>query len=89
MTKNTKLGFNIRQRMSEIKHDFDAAGYWGWVSFIRASILSGIVYPSDIVEEAIAISGSHLESEFAFLIDEGENEHWYKSSDGRLSVLRH
>ena len=86
MQKNTKHGFSILKRMNDLKHDFDAAGYRGWESFIRASILSGIVYPSTIVDEAIAISGNHLESQFSLLIGEAENELWHKSPDGRLSV---
>ena len=86
MKNNTEFGFGIRQIASELKRVFDSAGYAGWVSFIKASIRAGIVRKEDILEDAIAITGDHIEEAFDLLIEEGINQYWHRDKNGCLSV---
>lgn len=76
------------RRMRELKLDFDAACPNGRISFAKACMWSGLTRPEEIVAEACAIAGDHLEGEFNTLLDEGENIHWRKSRDGSLELIK-
>ena len=89
MTKNItpELGFDIRKALQDAKFKFDAAGYEGRVSFIKATIRQGITFPLRIIDEAARVAGNHVREEIEFLIDEAENEHWGRTQGGELYVL--
>lgn len=86
-TPTPEHGFNILRRMQELKVCFDQAGPDGRVSFAKACIWSGITQPDEIISEACAVAGDHLESVFDALLMEGENIHWRKCAEGSLELI--
>ena len=82
-----ELGFDIREAMQDAKFKFDAAGYEGRVSFIKATIRQGIQFPLRIIDEAARVAGDYVRDEIELLIDEGENIHWGRTRGGELYVL--
>jgi hypothetical protein len=86
-TPSPAHGFSILRRMRELKLAFDEAGPEGRISFAKACIWSGLTQPDEIIAEACAISGDHLESVFDTLLMEGENIHWRKCAEGSLELI--
>lgn len=86
-TPTPQHGFNILRRLQDLKLAFDEAGPEGRISFAKACIWSGLSQPNEIVAEACAIAGDHLESAFDTLLMEGENIHWRKCTNGSLELL--
>ncbi len=82
-------GFSILRRRQELKLDFDQTGKAGRISFAKACISSGLTQPDEIVAEASAISGKHIEGEIETLLMEGEDIHWRKSVEGNLELMVH
>ena len=89
---NTKItlrhGFNIIRKMQDAKLQFDVGGRQGYVSFIKASILSGTNYPLLIINNAVRATGEHIRDEIEMILEEGENIHWARNSFGELYVIR-
>jgi len=86
-TLTPQHGFNILRRTQELKLAFDEAGLEGRISFAKACIWSGLTRPDEIIAEACAIAGDHLESVFDTLLMEGENIHWRKCAEGSLELI--
>ena len=86
-TPTPQHGFNILRSMQALKLAFDEAGPNGHVSFAMACICSGITNSDEIIAEACAISGDHVEGVFDTLLMEGENIHWRKCRDGSLALI--
>jgi hypothetical protein len=80
-------GFKMLRRMHELKLAFDEGGPAGRISFAKACIWSGKTLPEEIIVEACAIAGDHLETLFDTLLMEGENIHWRKCAEGSLEVI--
>lgn len=80
-------GFEILRKMQGAKHQFDAGGRKGHISFIKAMIFAGTNYPLMIVAEAARITGDHIRDEIELIIDEGENIHWVRNRYGELHVI--
>ena len=77
-------GFKMLALAHDLKIQFHAEGQEGFVSFAKACIAFGMHHPEDIIAEACAIGGDHLEGEFDTILMEGENIHWIKSNGGKL-----
>ncbi|QIG53783.1 hypothetical protein G6N82_06100 [Altererythrobacter sp. BO-6] len=89
MSRNisSERGFDTLREASDLKLRFDRAGPAGLTSFAKACIWSGIDDPEDIIAEARAITGDHVENELGIILMEGENIHWSKTGRGRLALL--
>lgn len=59
----------------------------GQISFAKACIWFGMEFSDEIIAEASAIGGDHLEARFENILMEGEGIHWTRCSDGRLQLL--
>lgn len=86
LSSGDRVGFDLLRAAQNLKLSFHEAGYKGRVSFVQACIASGMVWDHTIVRAAVAIAGQHIEEDIAFLIEEGENEHWRRNSNGELYV---
>lgn len=84
---NADHGFIIFKRAQNLSLDFLRAGYEGAISFAKAAISLGYTSDDEIIAEACAIAGDHVEARFETLLMEGENIHWLRTSDGQLALL--
>ena len=84
---NPNHGFRMLRDAQELKLNFDQAGPEGLLSFVKACIWSGIDESEEIVEEAVAISGSQMAELATAAIEKGESRYWERRADGRLELL--
>ena len=82
-----QFGFKILELSRNLKYEFYKGGRNGRISFVRASILSGMQCPDRILEAAYKISGDWVRQAVETTIEEGENIHWGMDASGRLYVI--
>lgn len=80
-------GLKLLKLAQDLKFELHRLGPNGLVSFAKACILYGIDQAEEIVAEACALGGDHLENEMDTILMEGENIHWRKGRDGSLELI--
>lgn len=86
-TPTPEHGFEILRKAQNLKFELNRSGPDGQISFAKACIWFGLTEPDDIIAEACAIAGDHVEARFETLLMEGENIHWLRTGDGQLALL--
>ena len=83
---SAKFGFELREQLQALKLAFDAAGTEGQVSFIKATVRSGITQIEDVIAEVTKLTGAHAYGEVEDLIHAMMDIHWVQTLSGGLHV---